>query len=77
MIIPVVLIAIIALSLFALISKDLLSSIIALWGISLLSALIFLLSHAPDVAITEAAIGAGITTIIFVWAIRHSSSKDS
>lgn len=77
MIIPFLLIAIIALSLFALLTKDLLSAIISLSAISLISALIFLISHAPDVAITEAAVGAGITTIIFVWAIRHSSSEDS
>ncbi|NCB01996.1 MAG: DUF4040 domain-containing protein [Spirochaetia bacterium] len=76
MIIIILLIAILLLSLFALLSKDLVGSIIALSAISLLSAGIFLIFKAPDVAITEAAIGAGLTTIIFVWAVRHSSSED-
>ncbi len=67
---------IIVLALFALYSKDLLSSVIALSAVSLFSAVIFLLSHAPDVAITEAAVGAGLTTIIFVWAIRHTGRDD-
>jgi len=70
------LIMLIALASFALLSRDLLSGIIALGAFSLFSAVIFLLSHAPDVAITEAAVGAGLTTIIFVWAIRHTGRDD-
>lgn len=72
----VLLIMLIGLASFALLSKDLLSGIIALGAFSLFSAVIFLLSHAPDVAITEAAVGAGLTTIIFVWAIRHTGRDD-
>ena len=72
----IILIILIALALFALNSRDLLSSIIALGAFSLFSAILFLLSHAPDVAITEAAVGAGLTTIIFVWAIRHTGRND-
>ncbi len=70
------LIILILLALFALYSRDLLSSVIALGAFSLFSAVIFLLSHAPDVAITEAAVGAGLTTIIFVWAVRHTGRDD-
>ncbi|MBN2860753.1 MAG: DUF4040 domain-containing protein [Sphaerochaetaceae bacterium] len=70
------LIMLIGLASCALLSKDLLSGIIALGAFSLFSAVIFLLSHAPDVAITEAAVGAGLTTIIFVWAIRHTGRDD-
>ncbi|MBN2873612.1 MAG: DUF4040 domain-containing protein, partial [Spirochaetales bacterium] len=29
-----------------------------------------------DVAITEAAVGAGVSTIIFVWVIRATGRKD-
>ena len=70
------LIILIALASSALLSRDLLSGIIALGAFSLFSAVIFLLSHAPDVAITEAAVGAGLTTVIFVWAIRHTGRDD-
>lgn len=69
-------ISIIALAIFTLASPDLLHGVIAMSAISLLSALIFYLMQAPDVAITEAAVGAGVTTVIFVWALRHSKRRD-
>lgn len=72
----ILLVLILALSIFVIASKDLLHSVIALSGISMLSALLFVLLKAPDVAITEAAVGAGISTIIFVWAIRHTRRRE-
>lgn len=50
--------------------KKLLPSVIALSVASLLLSLEFYLLHAPDVAIAEAAIGAGLTMAIFIFAIR-------
>ena len=50
--------------------KDLLSSAIAFSAFSLLLAIEFYLLQAPDVAIAEAGIGAGLTTAIFIIAIR-------
>jgi uncharacterized MnhB-related membrane protein len=50
--------------------KDLLSSAIAFAAFSLLLALEFYLLQAPDVAIAEAGIGAGLTPAIFIIAIR-------
>ena len=50
--------------------KDLLSSAISFSAFSLLLALEFYLLQAPDVAIAEAGIGAGLTTAIFIVAIR-------
>ena len=67
---------ILCLSIFSLIAKDLLHSVIALSALSILSALFFTFLRAPDVAITEAAVGAGVSTIIYVWAIRHTKRKD-
>jgi uncharacterized MnhB-related membrane protein len=67
---------ILALGVFALASRDLLHSVIALSAISMLSALLFTILRAPDVAITEAAVGAGVSTVIFVWAIRHTQRRD-
>jgi uncharacterized MnhB-related membrane protein len=54
----------------AVVFEKLLSSIIALAVASLLLSLEFYLLQAPDVAIAEAAIGAGLTTAIFIFAIR-------
>lgn len=71
-----ILVLIIILSLYTLSSKDLLNGTIALSAVSLLSAILFYLLYAPDVAITEAAVGAGVSTVIFVWAIRSTNRKD-
>jgi uncharacterized MnhB-related membrane protein len=57
-------------SFLAVMFNKLLSSVIALSVASLLLSLEFYLLHAPDVAIAEAAIGAGLTMAIFIFAIR-------
>ena len=57
-------------SFLAVVFRKLLPSIIALSVASLLLSLEFYLLHAPDVAIAEAAIGAGLTMAIFIFAIR-------
>lgn len=67
------LILIISAAFMALIFKDLLSSVISLGIMSLLLSLEFYLLEAPDVAIAEAAIGAGLTTAIYVITIRKTS----
>ena len=50
--------------------KDLISAAIAFGVLSLLLSLEFFILQAPDVAIAEAGIGAGLTTAILVIAIR-------
>ena len=50
--------------------KDLLAAAIAATAFSLLLSLEFYILQAPDVAIAEAGIGAGLTTAIFIIAIR-------
>ena len=74
--IELLLLAILALAGYALLSRDLLHGVIALSGVSLLSALAFALLKAPDVAITEAAVGAGVSTVVFVWAIRATERRE-
>ncbi len=59
-------------ALAALKSKDLLMSVILLVGMSLLLSVEFYLLQAPDVAIAEGAIGAGLTTAIYVIAINKT-----
>ena len=67
---------ILILAVFSLAAKDLLHSVIALSGISLLSTVLFYILRAPDVAIAEAAVGAGVSTVVFVWAIRNTDTKE-
>ncbi len=49
--------------------RDVLSSIIALAGFSFGAAIVYVLLSAPDVALTEAAVGAGATTVLFLVTI--------
>lgn len=53
-------------------TKDLLGAVIIFTAYSLVMSLLWLLLRAPDVAMTEAAIGAGITTILFVVVISRT-----
>jgi energy-converting hydrogenase B subunit D len=73
--IETILILLLVLGFLALHFKDLISAVIALAVFSLLSALLFYLLHAPDVAIAEAAVGAGVATVIFVWAIGRTERR--
>ena len=57
----------------ALKSRDLIASTIFLAIMSLLLSVEFYLLQAPDVAIAEAAIGAGLATAIYVIAINKTN----
>ncbi len=57
--------------------KDILSAVILTTVISLVVSVIFLFIASPDVAITEAAIGAALTTVVFVIAIKRTRSKET
>ena len=52
--------------------KDLLAAALASGLFSFLISLEFYILQAPDVAISQAAIGAGLTTAIFIVAIRST-----
>jgi len=52
--------------------KDLINAVIAMALVSLLASILFYLLQAPDVAMAEAAIGAALTTAIFIIAIRRT-----
>ncbi|MBQ9574182.1 MAG: DUF4040 domain-containing protein, partial [Synergistaceae bacterium] len=52
------------------ISKNLLNSVIIIMSYSLVMAVIWVLLRSPDLAITEAAVGAGVTSVLFFLALR-------
>ena len=56
--------------------ENILSSVIALGITGAFMALEFILLHAPDVAISEAAVGAVLSTALFVIAIRKTTEKE-
>lgn len=55
--------------------KDLLTAVVTLGVFSFLSALLYVAMGAIDVAFTEAVVGAGITTVLFIVAIFHTERK--
>ena len=59
-------------AIYAIVQKDLLYAVIATGVISLVLTVLFYLLQAPDVALTEAAIGVALTTIIFIITIRNT-----
>lgn len=64
-------IGMIIVSFAAIIQKKLADSIILFMGVGLGSVVLFFIFKAPDVALTEAVIGAGISTLIFLMALKH------
>lgn len=62
----------IGLAVFVVETKDLLAAVLASGFISLVASIVYLYLQAPDVAMTEAAIGAGLTTLIFIIAVRKT-----
>jgi len=56
--------------------ENLLSSVIALSITGLFCAAEFLVLHAPDVAFSEAAVGAALVPLIFIVTLRKVSGRD-
>ncbi len=70
-----VIIGILASAVLAVVSKGTLSSVLALGATGAFMAVEFILLHAPDVAIAEAAVGAVLSTAIFIVAIKKTTAK--
>ena len=51
-------------------SKNLLNSILIFMSYSLVMSVIWILLESPDLAITEAAVGAGVTSILFFATLK-------
>lgn len=51
-------------------SKNLLKSILIFMSYSLVMSVIWILLESPDLAITEAAVGAGITSVLFFITLK-------
>lgn len=62
-------------ALLAVYMKNLTGAVIASGSISLIASLMYLIMSAPDVAMTEAAIGSGLTTVVFLFALSRMRGK--
>jgi uncharacterized MnhB-related membrane protein len=56
--------------------KDLLAAAIVFSTYSLMMCLLWLHRGAPDVAMTEAAVGAGVTTVLFLVTISRTTRRE-
>lgn len=57
-------------------SKNLLVSIVVFMSYSLIMSVVWMLLESPDLAITEAAVGAGVTSIIFFVTLKKIKKID-
>ena len=64
-----------AAALIALRLRNLLAAAVTLSVFSFISALIYLVMGAVDVAFTEAVVGAGITGVLFIVVLFHTSRR--
>ena len=72
----VVLLTVLATCIIAVVLKDLLHAVIILAGASVALAVVFYMLQAPDIAITEAVINAGIATVLYVIAISRTKREE-
>ena len=56
--------------------RDLLSAVVIFAAYSLVMAIIWQMLGSPDVAITEAALGTGVTTFLFIAAISRTQRTE-
>ena len=55
-------------------TKNIISAVIIFMSYSVVMSIVWLLLESPDLALTEAAVGAGITSILFFLVIRRINS---
>lgn len=72
----VVLISLVLMGIIVFYLKDLLHAAIAFAAFSFFLSVEFYILHAPDVAIAEASIGAGLTTAVLVIAVRNTTRRE-
>ena len=66
----ILLVFLILCAIFVTFSKDLLRSVLIFMTYSLVMSIIWVLLESPDLAITEAAVGAGVTTVLFFLTLK-------
>lgn len=66
----ILILALIVCAITAMTSKRLLVTVVIYMSYSLIMSIIWALLQSPDLAITEAAVGAGVTTILFLITLK-------
>ena len=76
-IIQLMLLFLIVCSISVSVTKDLLTSVIIYMAYSMIMSVIWITLESPDLAITEAAVGAGVTTLLFFLALKKIHAIDA
>lgn len=58
-------------AILALYQKSLIAAVVTAGVVSLVASVIYIILAAPDVAMTEAAIGSALTTVVFLYALSR------
>ena len=69
-------IGLIVCALYVCFARNLLTSIIVFMAYSVVMSIIWLLLESPDLAITEAAVGAGVTSVLFFVTLKKIHAMD-
>lgn len=74
--VDVVLALMLVVAILAILVRDLLGAVVLVSVFSLLSCLVFYILGAPDVALTEAAVGTGVGSVVFIWIVSKTERRD-
>jgi len=69
--------SIIIVAIGSILNKDVTHSVMLFMAVGLGSVVLFFIFQAPDVALTEAVIGTGLSTAVFLLGIRHTSQEEA
>ncbi len=59
------------------VTKDMLTSIVIYMAYSMIMSVVWITLESPDLAITEAAVGAGVTSLLFFLALKKIHAIDA
>ena len=59
------------------VTKDLLTSVVIYMAYSMIMSVVWIILESPDLAITEAAVGAGVTSLLFFLALKKIHAIDA
>ena len=58
-------------------TRDLLTSVVIYMAYSMIMSIVWIVLESPDLAITEAAVGAGVTSLLFFLALKKIHAIDA
>ena len=76
LVILIIFISLIVIAFLVVTSRDLSSSVVYFMAFGLSSTVLYFLFSAPDVALTEAVIGAGISGVVFLVSLLQTQTRE-